>query len=170
MNKTRRFALPILAALLVSAWLATGSRAMGPEDMNLCLCRHVIGRLLCKDIEEIEYIGRMADGTYGFSVFYASKPTRFYCYVSEQNIQVRGRAATPITRTIPYVFDKNSRCGIVALEVPECPNKNDIICCAVRKKEDVEEEKFWSRTIPALLDEDLKSVFGKDANATKPAK
>lgn len=152
----------ILIALALSLALAATSvpaRASDYMDMDICLGKQILGRILCKDPLEINYVARVKDNIYLFSVFYAKQEARFVVGVSGDKIRVQGKEFLKLTRTIPYDFDETSKCAVVEYSSAECTRTEPIVCCSEKTEEDVKEEKFWDRPIPDLLEEDLKKAL-----------
>lgn len=152
----------ILIALSLVLALAAASgpaRASDYMDMDICLGKQILGRILCKDPLEINYVARVKDNIYLFSVFYAKQEARFVVGISGDKIRVQGKEFLKLTRTIPYDFDKASKCAVVEYSSAECTRTEPIVCCSEKTEEDVKEEKFWDRPIPDLLEEDLKKAL-----------
>ncbi|WP_338669891.1 hypothetical protein [Pseudodesulfovibrio methanolicus] len=165
----------ILIALTLALTLAViPARASEFQDMDICLGKQVLGRILCKDPHEINYVAKVRDNIYLFSVFYAKQEARFVVGISDSKIRVQGREFLKLTRTIPYDFDKNTKCAVVEYSSSECTRTDPIVCCSEKTEEDVKEQKFWDRPIPDLLEEDLKKALevlppeGKPAQGQQP--
>jgi hypothetical protein len=154
----RRILIALGLALALS--LAVGpARASDYMDMDICLGKQILGRILCKDPQEINYVAKVKDNIYLFSVFYAKQEARFVVGISNDKIRVQGKEFLRLTRTIPYDFDETSKCGVVEYSSSECTRTDPIVCCTEKTEEDVKEEKFWDRSIPDLLEEDLKKAL-----------
>ena len=152
--------------------------------MDICLGKQILGRILCKSPQEVNYVAKVRDNIYLFSVFYAKQEARFVVGISGDKIRVQGKEFLKLTRTIPYDFDKTNKCAVVEYSSAECTRTEPIVCCTEKTEEDVKEENFWDRPIPDLLEEDLKKALevlppeeqpaqeqqnGQDAPATPPA-
>ncbi|WP_285906292.1 hypothetical protein [Pseudodesulfovibrio pelocollis] len=155
----------LILSLAVLVCLAFPARADEIQDMEICLGRQTLGRLLCKPADEINYVSRMRDGLYLFSAFYANRETHFFVGVDRSVIRIQGKEFKTVTRTIPYHFDATSKCAVVDYKTPGCPMTGPIVCCAVKTEEDRQEERFWNRPIPELLEEDLRRAL-QGVNAT----
>jgi hypothetical protein len=159
--------LLLLAAALLAAWTAgplapaEASAQQVRDEMNVCLCRNVLARTLCKSPEEFSYIDEYHDsGTYAFTVFYAKQETRFLCMVTARDVRIKGRAWQEIMRTIPYELNPETMCGVSTYSTLECPMEKPIVCCGEKSAQDLEEDKaydFWSRPIPDILEDELKN-------------
>ncbi|WP_319582086.1 hypothetical protein [uncultured Pseudodesulfovibrio sp.] len=148
-----------LSLALSMALTAVPAPASDYMDMDICLGKQVLGRILCKDPQEINYVSQVRDNIYLFSVFYAKQVARFVVGISGDKIRVQGREFLKLTRTIPYDFDTTSKCAVVEYSSSECTRTEPIVCCTEKTEEDVKEEKFWDRPIPDLLEEDLKKAL-----------
>lgn len=154
-----------LAALVLLAQPAPASDYM---DMDICLGRQIVARVLCKRPEDVDYVARVRDNVYLFTVFYANRKARFFVGVYNDMIRVQGKDYQTATRTIPYHFDKVSKCAVVDYSVSDCPNSERIVCCSEKTVDEKMDEKFWDRPIPELLEEDLRNAL-EAGNATAPA-
>lgn len=153
-----------IAALLTVAFPATASEFI---DMDVCLGKQIIGRVLCKNPSEINYVTRVRDNIYLFSVFYAKNEAFFFVGVYNDQIRVQGKDFQKVTRTIPYNFDKLAKCGVVDYVTSDCSTTERIVCCSQKTMEEQLDDKFWDRPIPELLEEDLRNALQSD-NATEP--
>jgi len=150
----------IALSLALAMTLAVGpADASDYMDMDICLGKQILGRILCKDPQEINYVAKVKDNIYLFSVFYAKQEARFVVGISNSKIRVQGREFLKLTRTIPYDFDKSTKCAVVEYSSSECTRTDPIVCCSEKTEEDVKEQKFWDRSIPDLLEEDLKKAL-----------
>jgi hypothetical protein len=159
--------LALAVFLAVPALFATPANATEFSDMDICLGRRVLARMLCKPVEEINYVSKLREDMYLFSVFYANRETHFFVGVGSDFIRVQGKEFKTVTRTISYTFDSASRCGMVDYVTPGCPASGRIVCCAPKSAEDKLEDTFWDRPIPELLEEDLRKAL-QGVNATEP--
>ena len=159
------FRLTLIIAALAA--FAHPSPASEYTDMDICLGRQVVARLLCKDSGEVNYVSRVQDDIYLFSVFYANKEARFFVGVYKDMIRVQGKDYQTVTRSIPYHFDEKAKCGVVDYTVPGCPLTDRIVCCSEKTVEEKLDDRFWNRPIPELLEEDLRKAL-EGANATQP--
>lgn len=157
----------ILAAALL---LPVGAKAIGRDDMNICLCKHVLARTLCKEPVEFNYVGKIGDDTYLLTVFYGSRESRFYCTMTERNIVINGKTKRQLVRTIPYEYDASTLSATVRYSVPECPVGRKIYCRSSKtlmdKRKDAE-DKFWNRPVPEILEDELKFGIARERNATE---
>lgn len=158
----RTAALTFVLCLL----FAVPARAGGVDEMDFCICRNVLSRMLCKDPNEFNLVGKIKDGLYIYSVFYANKETKFYCGVGSKFVKVQGVSKRRITRSIPYSFDPEENCGLVEFSSPECPVYAPVTCCAEKEADQRKADEFWDKPIPQLLDEDLREALEQD-NATR---
>ncbi|WP_147822118.1 hypothetical protein [Salidesulfovibrio onnuriiensis] len=154
--------------LLLSACLLWAAPACADEldNMNVDLCRQVMAKMMCKDVIDFNYVAKVRDGVYLFSTFYANKEAKFFCGVGGGYIKVQGKDFLKTTRTIPYTFDRPSKCSIVEYSNPECPDMRRIVVCAEKTLDEQATEDFWNRPIPDLLDEDLRRAL-EGLNATE---
>lgn len=163
--------LTAVSLLLIAALALAGPLSAGPAlatdlvDMDLCLCTGALSRELCKDTADIHFVTRVRPDLYLFSVFYANHESKFFCGVSKDVIKLQGKEWRKVTRTIPYDFDKGSKCGILEYSVPDCPNADRLVCCSRKTEEEKLDDDFWNRPIPELLGEDLRQAL-EDMNAT----
>ncbi|QJB55162.1 hypothetical protein [Pseudodesulfovibrio sp. zrk46] len=157
----------LLFALLLTLTLALPAQATEFMDMDICLGRKLIARILCKDELEVNYVSRVHENVYLFSVFYANKEARFFVGVYNDMIRIQGKDFQTTTRSIPYHFDSAAKCSVVDYAVPECLNTERLVCCSEKTIEEELDEKFWDRPIPDLLEEDLQRALQGD-NATQP--
>jgi hypothetical protein len=149
----------LIALSLAVALAAIPALASDYTDMDICLGKQVLGRILCKSPQEINYVAKVRDNIYLFSVFYAKQEARFVVGISSDKIRVQGKEFLKLTRTIPYDFDTASKCAVVEYSSAECTRTEPIVCCTEKTEEDIKEEKFWDRSIPDLLEEDLKKAL-----------
>lgn len=164
-----RHILKLIFPLLVVAIFALPAKASEFIDMDICMGRQIVARILCKDINEVNYVSRVRPNIYLFSVFYANQESRFFVGVYEDMIRVQGKDFQTVTRSIPYHFDKTAKCGVIEYSVPDCPTTERIVCCSQKTIEEQLDEKFWDRPIPELLEEDLrKAIQGDNATRTEP--
>jgi len=154
-----------LAALI---GLALPAPASDYTDMDICLGRQIVARMLCKRPEEVDYVAKVKNNVYLFTVFYANRKARFFVGVYKDMIRVQGKEYQTATRSIPYHFDKVSKCAVVDYSAPDCPNSERIVCCSEKTVDEKLDDKFWDRPIPELLEEDLRNALESD-NATAPA-
>lgn len=139
------------------------------EDMDIGLGKAVVARALCKDPLEVNYVTRLRENMYLFSVFYAKQEARFVVAVSEKFIRIQGREYLKLTKTIPYTFDSDAKCSIVDFTVPGCPNTDRIVVCSEKTVEEKLDDKFWGKSIPELLDEDLRRALEAYEQGDAPA-
>ncbi len=157
-----------LTTLLSLAFLLLAVPAQADEidNMNVNLCRRVMAKMMCKTEVDFNYVANVRQGIYLFSTFYANREARFFCGVGGGYIKVQGKDFLKTTRTIPYTFDRRSKCSIVEYSNPECPDYRRIVVCAEKTLDEQATEDFWNRPIPDLLDEDLRRAL-EGLNATE---
>lgn len=154
----RRIFIAICATLLMGL-VSLPVHASEFEDMDICLAKQVLARMLCKDPIEISYVTRAKEHIYLFSVFYARQEARFVVGISNDTIRVQGKEFLKLTRTLHYDFDSTSKCGVVDFTSSECYRTEPIVCCSEKTVEEKLDEKFWDRPIPDLLEEDLRRAL-----------
>ena len=175
MTELPRFFPRLLALVLVLSLLALAPRAQAAgDDATLSLCKQVLARILCKKVNEFGYVGKVEDGVYILSVFYASKNSEYLCAVmTDGQVVVQDRTWHAMRRVIPYSADSEGRCLVAAFSNPECPVRAVIRACPTRTPKDAKEEvkeTFWVRPIPQILEEEYKAMSAKSQqNATAPA-
>lgn len=160
----RRIIIAMVATVFIGL-TAGPTLASEFEDMDICLGKEVLARALCKDPLEINYVAKVRDNLYLFSVFYARQEARFVVGISNKKIRIQGKEFLTLTKTIPYEFDTMSKCGVVRFSTVECPNSQPIVCCSEKTVEEKLDEKFWDRPIPDLLEEDLRRALEVDTPA-----
>lgn len=156
-----------LALLFPSAGLCAG------DDLKLALCKQVLSRMLCKKVNEFGYVGKLDEGVYIISVFYASKNSELLCAVTQDGqVIVQDRTWRAMRRVVPYEPDAEGRCLVAHYSSPECPVKGPLRVCPVKTPLDAKDqvkETFWNRPIPTILEEEYKAMTGRDQqNATAP--
>ena len=150
----------IIPLLVLAAWLAAVPVfASDYEDMDICLGKAVVARAICKDPLDVNFVAKVKDNIYLFSVFYARQEARFLVGVTDKMIRVQGKEFLKLTKTIPYHFDKEAKCAVVEFSTPDCPVSAPIVCCSEKTPEEKLDDKFWGRPIPDLLDEDLRKAL-----------
>jgi len=164
--------LCLVLGLLLAA-PALPAHAAG-DDMKLTLCKNVLSRLLCKKTSEFSYMGKMSDDIFIIAVFYATKNSEFLCMVSNDGqVVVQDRTWRAMRRVFNYEPDSAGKCLTVAFSSPECPHKGPIkVCPPKMDTKEKAKETFWSRPIPAILDEEFRAMRDaakKQDNATAPA-
>lgn len=148
-----------LFALALTALLAIPARATELTDMDIDIGKKILARGLCKSPAEVNYVTKVRDNIYLFSVFYAQKEARFFVGVYNDIIRIQGKDFQNITRTIPYTFDETSKCAVIEYSVPDCPTNERIVSCSEKTIEEKLDDKFWDKTIPELLEEDLENAI-----------
>lgn len=148
-----------LCATLVMTLSTPAAEASEYMDMDICMGRQLLARILCKDPLEINYVARVQDSIYLFSVFYARQEARFVVGISSDTIRVQGKEFLKLTRTISYTFDETSKCGVADYSNPECIYREPVVCCSEKTEEEKLDQKFWDRPIPDLLEEDLRKAL-----------
>ena len=164
----RHIAVSWMLTVLLVSFLAVPAGATDLQDMDICLCTGALARELCKDPSDIFLVGQVRSDLYLFSVFYANQETKFFCGVNKNNVKLQGKEWRKVTRTIPYQFDKGSKCGVLEHSVSDCPNYERLVCCSQKTEEEKLDDDFWVKPIPELLDEDLRQAI-EDMNATEEA-
>lgn len=157
----------LLYALLLMAAFALPAKATDFIDMDICIGKQIVARSLCKPVEEVNYVTRLRDNIYLFSAFYAKKETHFFVGVYKNIIRIQGKEFKNITRTIPYNFEESAKCAVIEYSVPDCPTTERIVCCSEKTIEEKLDDKFWDKTIPELLEEDLEEAIRGDGEPTK---
>ena len=158
----------IIAAIfvLVAGLAAMPASASDYQDMDICLGKAVVARAICKDPLEVNFVAQVKDNIYLFSVFYARQEARFLVGVTDKMIRLQGKEFLKLTKTIPYHFDGGAKCAVVNFSTPDCPVTEPIVCCSEKTVEDTLDDKFWGRSVPDLLEEDLRKAleeYEKDA-------
>ncbi len=145
------------------------------DDLKLSLCKQVLSRMLCKKVSEFGYVGKLDEGVYVISVFYASKNSELLCAVTaDGQVIVQDRTWRAMRRVVPYEVDSEGRCLVAHYTSPDCPGaKGPIKACPAKTALDAKEqvkETFWNRPIPSILEEEYKAMSGRDQqNATNAA-
>lgn len=139
----------------------TASSAMATEfmDMDIKIGREVVANALCKSPAEVNYVTKVRDNLYLYSVFYAKKESHFFVGVYKDFIRLQGKEFKTITRTIPYKFDEATKCAVVQFSVPDCPTDANIVACSEKTLEEKKDDEFWDKSIPELLEEDLEKAI-----------
>ena len=139
------------------------------EEIQLCLCRNVLARTLCKDPTDFSYVASYRDGTHTFTVFYANQQSRVLCQVSDAFVHIKAELNRTLVRSVEYTRDPDKPCASVDYQVPECPADWTITCCAQLGPGEQEEQKeleFWNRPIPEILRDELESGMAREQNAS----
>ena len=171
MHRGRQFALGLVLALLLG--LPSAASAAG-DDMNLNLCKQVLSRMLCKKTNQFGYVGKLGEGVYILSVFYATKSSEYLCAVTaDGQVIMQDRTWRAMRRVIPYTFDPEGKCMNAKYTSPECPGQGgDMKICPAKTQLDAKEEvkeTFWNRPIPKILEEEYKAMTEREQhNATAP--
>lgn len=169
---------PRLALCLALAFLLSLPGAAFPagDDLKLGLCKQVLSRMLCKKTSEFGYVGKLDDGVYILSVFYASRPSEYLCAVTpDGQIIVQDRTWRAMRRVVPYAVDPDGKCLVANFTSPECPARGPIKACLPKGPQDAKDqlkETFWNRPIPKVLEEEYKAMSAREqqnATAPKPA-
>lgn len=161
----------IVLLLLAACLTAAPARAENTEARDICLCRQVIARTLCKDPSEVDFIDRYRDSAnYTFTVFYAKKEERFVCNVAGNEVRIKGNAWVTLMRTVTVTPVPGTGCLDLRYSAPEC-RRPPVRCCAPQSAADVKDEKatdFWSRPIPELLQDELTTGIAREPDAANP--
>jgi hypothetical protein len=163
-----RYTIFTLCLALFFGILAHPVQASEFQDMDICLGRQIVARILCKPTNEVNYVSKVRDNIYLFSAFYAKKETHFFVGVYKSMIRVQGKEFQTVTRSIPYHFDATAKCGVVDYSTANCLSTERIVCCSQKTVEEELDDKFWDRPIPDLLEEDLRKAT-QNSNSTKPS-
>lgn len=170
-----RKALPlILAAALLGQRLLLApapARAAG-DDLQLNLCKQVLARMLCKKPGDFGYMGKVEEGVYILSVFYASKNSEYLCAaLPDGQLIIQDRTWRPLRRVFHYEPDSTGKCLAVEYSNPECPTRAAAKSCPPKMDaKEAAKETFWNRPIPKILEEEFKAMKGQgETNATAPA-
>lgn len=73
-----RYITRIILAVMAAIIFALPAQATEFMDMDISLGRQIVARTLCKDPVEVNYVSRVRENVYLFSVFYANKQARFF--------------------------------------------------------------------------------------------
>lgn len=167
-----RLGLACCLTLAFVLTLAPPARAAG-DDLNLGLCRQILARMLCKKTSEFGYVGKVDEGVYVMSVFYASKASEYLCAVTlDGQVIVQDRTWRAMRRVIPYSKDSEGKCLSTSFSNPECPVRAAIKVCPAKGPMDAKDqvkETFWNRPVPKILEEEYKAMGAREQqNATAP--
>lgn len=162
--------VPVLC-LALALLLGLPVAAKADDSMNLSLCKQIMSRMLCKRLNEFNYAGKIDENVYVISVFYASKPSELLCAVmSDGQVIIQDRTWRATRRVVPYTMDSGGKCMSAHFSSPDCPSSRAIKVCPPKTRQDAKEqqqETFWSRPIPKILEEEYKAMSGRDQqNAT----
>ncbi|MBU1230365.1 MAG: hypothetical protein KKA55_10005 [Proteobacteria bacterium] len=165
--------LPALALVLSLLAAAPEARAAG-DDVKLSLCTQVLSRMMCKKANNFGYMGKIEDGVYILSVFYASKNSEYLCAVMpDGQVILQDRTWRAMRRVVPFTTDSEGKCLIATYSSSDCPNRAPIRACPAKTPQDAKEqvkETFWVRPIPKILEEEYKAMSAQgQQNATAPA-
>lgn len=173
--RPRLLCLALAAGLCLSLLAPAAAQAAG-DDMKLNLCKQVLSRMLCKKTNEFGYVGKLDEGVYVISVFYASKNSELLCAVTQDGqIIVQDRTWRAMRRVMHYEPDYEGRCLVSNFSSPECPAKGAIKVCPPKGPQDPKDqakETFWNRPVPKILEEEYKAMSGREqqnATAQPPA-
>jgi len=161
-----RYITRIILAVMAAIIFALPAQATEFMDMDISLGRQIVARTLCKDPVEVNYVSRVRENVYLFSVFYANKQARFFVGVYKDMIRIQGKDFQTVTRSIPYHFDSAAKCAVVDYFPPDCPTSERIVACSQKTIEEQLDEKFWDRPIPELLEEDLRNALADNATSS----
>jgi len=153
-------------ALVLLLCLPAPAQAAG-DDMNLSLCQQILSRILCKKPTDFGYAGKLDEGVYILSGFYASKASEFLCAVTNDGqVILQDRTWRAMRRVVPYTMDAEGKCMRANYVSPECPAKRgEIKVCPPKGAGDAKEqikETFWNRPIPKILEEEYKAMGGRE--------
>lgn len=164
---------PSALALALALCLALPAGAHAGDDLNLSLCRQILSRMLCKKPSEFGYSGKLGEGVYVISMFYASKPSEYLCAVMpDGQVILQDRTWRATRHVVPYTLEDEGKCLGAHFSSPDCPNRAAIKVCPPKSRLDAKDqakETFWNRPVPKILEEEFKAMSAKDQNATTPA-
>jgi hypothetical protein len=151
-------------ALALLGWLAAyGAVCPGPvaaqgalpAELEICLCRQLLARFLCKPAAGVELIGRQRTGIYVFNVFYGSKYSNFLCGVQGDIIRVSSRDILRQQGAMQFRYDEGDGCAVGEHVNLECRLFDPkISCCKQNMQQDQRkrlEDQFWDRPVPKDL-------------------
>jgi hypothetical protein len=149
---------------------ARPAQAQG-DDVKLSLCKQVLGRMLCKKQNEFGYMGKLEEGVFIISVFYASKNSEYLCAVMQDGqVIVQDRTWHPLRRVFPFTISSDGKCLETHVNSQDCPSRAPVRACMPKGPKDEQEklkETFWSRPIPKILEEEYRAMTAKgQQNAT----
>ncbi len=171
LRQVRRLAVRLALGLLLC--LPAPALAAG-DDMNLELCQQILSRMLCKKPGDFGYSGKLDEGVYILSGFYASKQSEYLCAVTKDGqVILQDRTWRAMRRVVPYTMDAEGKCMRTSYTSSECPAKRgEIKVCPAKGAHDAKEqiqETFWNRPIPKILEEEYRAMGGRDQqNSTAP--
>lgn len=169
-DRLRALVLGLL--LCLPCLLVPRPAAAAGDAQNLELCRQVLSHILCKKAGDFAYMGKLDDGVYVISVFYASKPSEYLCAVMpDGQVIVQDRTWRAMRRVVPYTLDAEGRCMQATYTSPDCPNRSAIKVCPPKGKQDAKEkmqETFWNRPIPKVLEEEYKAMGAREKQEAAP--
>jgi len=161
----------LACGLALCLLFALPAAASADDSVNVSLCKQILSRMLCKNISEFSYVGKPEKDVYIIGVFYASKPSEMLCAVlPDGQVIIQDRTWRAMRRVFPYTTDSGGKCLSVKYSSPDCPVRKAIRVCPPKTAQDAHErqqETFWNRPIPKILEEEYKSMSGRDQqNAT----
>jgi hypothetical protein len=126
-----------------------------PAELEICLCRELAARFLCKSPAEIELLGPHQTGIYVFNVFYASKYSNFLCGAQGGIIRIYSRDMLRQQGAMEFRYDEADGCAVGRRANPECRLFDpEIRCCKQQMQDDQRqqlEDQFWDRPVPKDL-------------------
>jgi len=159
--------------LVLGLLLALPAPAAAGDDLNLSLCKQILSRMLCKKTNEFAYVGKVDEGVYVISVFYASKQSELLCAVMpDGQVVVQDRTWRAMRRVVPYTVSPDGKCLHANYSSPDCPVRKPITACLPKGPQDAKEqqkETFWNRPIPSILEEEYKAMSARDQQNATPA-
>jgi len=151
--------------------LTLPAAANADDSVNVSLCKQILSRMLCKKLNEFSFVGKPEKDVYIIGMFYASKPSEMLCAVMpDGQVIIQDRTWRAMRRVIPYTVDSAGKCLSASYSSPDCPVRRAIHVCPPKTKQDAREqqqETFWSRPVPKILEEEYKAMSGRaQQNAT----
>lgn len=170
----KRLCALVLGLCLSASALFAGTALAAGDDVQLSLCKQVLGRVLCKKTSEFGYAGKLSEGVFILSVFYASKNSEFLCAVMpDGQVIVQDRTWRAMRRVVPFTMSSDGKCLVADVPSQDCPNRTPVKACVPKGPQDAQEklkETFWNRPIPKILEEEYRAMTSRDQqNATAPA-
>lgn len=170
----KRLCALVLGLCLCVSTLFAGTALAAGDDVKLSLCKQVLARMLCKKPSEFGYTGKLEEGVFILSVFYASKNSEFLCAVMpDGQVIVQDRTWRAMRRVVPFSMSPDGKCLVAEVPSQDCPNRAPVKACEPKGPQDAQEklrETFWSRPIPKILEEEYRAMTAREQqNATAPA-
>lgn len=129
-------------------------RADPDEELRICMCKQAMARMICKNPNYFQYIGKKGPSTFVFNVFYASKNSNFLCTVTEDFIHITSPVWLRAQQSVHYVMNPETKCATGQVFNPECGMPQEFKCCRKKTPEEALREKddaFWEKNVPDNL-------------------